>query len=141
MQAHVKVLAEKLTGSLWEDLRQRGQDRARRSRRTRCDRQECWSYSFEQGIMVCAKGEVYPKMITSYLVVFGALSRMVKVRGACVFGYNYKRLNSCIAPTSDSDDTLVVDSLACAAHKNTSSSTTKTSLLSGARRVVVIYSG
>ena len=28
------------------------------------------------------KGEVHPKMITSYLVVFGALSRMVKVRGA-----------------------------------------------------------
>ena len=28
------------------------------------------------------KGEVHPKMITSYLVVFGALSQMVNVRGA-----------------------------------------------------------
>ena len=29
------------------------------------------------------KGEVHTKMKVSYLVVFGALSRMVKVRGAC----------------------------------------------------------
>ena len=29
------------------------------------------------------KGEVHPKMKVSYLVVFGALSRMVKVRVAC----------------------------------------------------------
>ena len=28
------------------------------------------------------KGEVQPKMIPSFLVVFGALSQMVKVRGA-----------------------------------------------------------
>ena len=28
------------------------------------------------------KGEVHPKLITSYLVVSGLLSRMVKVRGA-----------------------------------------------------------
>ena len=33
-------------------------------------------------VVVSLKGEVHPKMITSYLVVFGALSRMVKVRGA-----------------------------------------------------------
>ena len=34
--------------------------------------------------MLMLKGElVHPKMMTSYLVVFGALSQMVKVRGAC----------------------------------------------------------
>ena len=36
--------------------------------------------------MVCCsvvKGEVHSKMKVSYLVVFGALSRMVKVQGAC----------------------------------------------------------
>ena len=72
-------------------------------------------------------------MITSYLVVFGALSRMVKVRGACEKPFwIYKRLNNCAAPAPDSDDILVVASLACPAHKNTSSSTTKTSSPAGA---------
>ena len=90
-------------------------------------------YSF-----VCArvsfKGEVHPKVITSYLVVFGALSRMVKVRGgACDKPFwIYKPLNSCTAPAPASDDVLVVASLACPAHKNTSSSSTKTSSLAGA---------
>ena len=46
----------------------------------------------------------------------------------------YKRLNNCAAPAPDSDDVLVVASLAYLAHKNTSSSTTKTSSLSGAER-------
>ena len=35
------------------------------------------------GHVTNVKGEVHPKMITSYLVVFGVLSRMVKVKGAC----------------------------------------------------------
>ena len=57
-------------------------------------------------------------MITSYLIVFGALSRMVKVRGA----YNkpfwiYERLNNCAALAPASYDVLVVASLACPAHK------------------------
>ena len=82
------------------------------------------------------KGEVHgdtQKMITSYIVVFGALSRMVKVRGAYDKRFwIYKRLNNCAAPAPASDDVLVVTSLACPAHKNTSSSTTKTSSLAGA---------
>ena len=79
------------------------------------------------------KGEVHPKKITSYLVVFGALSRMAKVRGACDKPFwIYKPLNNCAAPAPVSDDVLVVASLACHAHKNTSSSTTKTSSLAGA---------
>ena len=78
------------------------------------------------------KGEVHPKIITSYLVVFGALSRMVKVWGACGKPFwIYKRLNNCAAPTPDSDNVSVVASLACPAHKNTASSTTKTSSLFG----------
>ena len=53
-------------------------------------------------------------MITSYLVVFGALSRMVKVQGAGDKPFwIYKRLNNCAAPAPDSDDILVVASLAC----------------------------
>ena len=77
--------------------------------------------------------EVHPKMITSYLVVFGALSRMVKVRTACDEPFwIYKRLNNCTTPAPDSGDVLVVASLACHTHKNTSSSTTKTSPLSSA---------
>ena len=41
------------------------------------------------------KGEVHPKMITSYLVVFGALSRMVKIGGAYDKPFwIYKRLNN-----------------------------------------------
>ena len=64
-------------------------------------------------------------MLTSYLVVFGALSRMVKVRDACDNPFRiYKRLNYCAAPIPDSDHVLVVASLACHAHKNGSSSTT-----------------
>ena len=72
-------------------------------------------------------------MITSYLVVFGALSRIVKFRGACDKPFRiYKWLNSCATPAPDSDDVLVVASLACPAHKIASSSTTKTSSLSSA---------
>ena len=55
----------------------------------------CWSGAL-QG--------VHPKMITnitSYLVVFGALSRMVKVQGACDTPFWIcKRLNNCAAPTA-----------------------------------------
>ena len=48
-------------------------------------------------------------MITSYLVVFGALSRMVKVRGACDKPFwIYKRLDNCVAPAPGSDDVLVL---------------------------------
>ena len=48
------------------------------------------------------KGEVHPKRNISYLVVFGVLSRVVKVRGACDrpfldIQYMYKRLNNCAA--------------------------------------------
>ena len=83
--------------------------------------------------LLMLKGEVHPKMITSYLVVFGALSRMVKVQGACDKPFWIcKRLNNCAAPAPASDDVLVVASLACPAHKNTSSSSTKTSSMAGA---------
>ena len=72
-------------------------------------------------------------MITSYLVVFGALSRMVKVRGAYnkPFGI-YKRLNNCATPAPASDDVLVVEEevLLCAGHAK--EATTKTSPLAGA---------
>ena len=74
------------------------------------------------------KGEVHPKMITSYLVMFGALSRMVRVRGA----YDkplwiYKRLNNCAAPAPASDDVLVIEEevFLCAGHAK--EATTKTS--------------
>ena len=82
---------------------------------------------------VLVKGEVHPKMITSYLVVFGAVSRMVKVRGACDKPFwIYKRLNDCAAPAPYSDDVLVVEEEAflCAGHAK--EATTKTSSLSGA---------
>ena len=84
-------------------------------------------------LVYCIKGEVHSKMLASYFLVFGALSRMLKVRGACgkPFWIN-KQLNNCAAPAPDSDDVLVVAPLACPAHKNVSSSTTKTSALSGA---------
>ena len=59
----------------------------------------------------------------------------MKVRGAYDKPFwIYKRLNNCAAPAPDSDDVLVVASLACPAHKNTFSSTTKTSSLAGAGR-------
>ena len=59
----------------------------------------------------------------------------MKVRGACNKPFwIYKRLNNCAAPAPDSDDVLVIASLACLAHKNASSSTTKTSSLAGAGR-------
>ena len=49
-------------------------------------------------------------MITSFLVVFGALSRMVKVRGACDKPFwIYKLLNNCAAPAPDSGDVLVIE--------------------------------
>ena len=58
-------------------------------------------------------------MTTSYLVVFGAPSRMVKVRGACDKPFwIYKRLNNCAAPAPGSDDVLVVkeEVFLCAGH-------------------------
>ena len=72
-------------------------------------------------------------MITSYLVVFGALSRMVKVRGACDKPFwIYKRLNNCGAPAPDSDDVLVVEEevFLCVGHAK--EATTKTLSQSGA---------
>ena len=81
------------------------------------------------------EGEVHPKMITSNLVVFRALSRMVKVRGACDKPFRiYERLNNCTAPAPDCDDVLVVEEEAflCAGH--TKVAATKTSSLSGAGR-------
>ena len=79
------------------------------------------------------KGEAHPKMITSYLVVFGALSRMVKVRDAYdKLFWIYKRLNNCAAPAPASDDVLVVEEevFLCAGHAK--EATTKTSSLAGA---------
>ena len=82
------------------------------------------------------KGEVHPKTITSYLVVFGALSRMVKVRGAYDKPFwIYKRLNNCAPPPPPpgpaSDDVLVVEEVfLCVGHAK--EATTKTSLLAGA---------
>ena len=74
-------------------------------------------------------------MTTSYLVVFGVLSRMVKVRGACDKPFwIYKRLNNCAAPAPDSDDVLVVEEevFLCAGHAK--EATTKTSSLSDTER-------
>ena len=49
-------------------------------------------------------------MITSYLVVFGVLSRVMKVRGAYdKLFWIYKRLNNSAAPAPASDDVLVVE--------------------------------
>ena len=65
------------------------------------------------------KGEVHSKMVTSYLVVFGALSRMVKVRGAYDKPFwIYKRLNNCAALAPAGDDVLVeeVEVFLCAGH-------------------------
>ena len=57
------------------------------------DRQSCVSHKDAQrnSVVRCSwpfvicllNGEVHPKMKVSYLVEFGTLSRMVKVRGAC----------------------------------------------------------
>ena len=72
-------------------------------------------------------------MITSYLVVFGVLSRMVKVRGAYDKPFwIYKRLNNCAAPAPASDGVLVVEEevFLCAGHGK--EATTKTSSLAGA---------
>ena len=45
------------------------------------------------------KGDVHPKMKISYLLVFGALSRMLNVRGACHKPVSiYKGLNMCVTP-------------------------------------------
>ena len=74
-------------------------------------------------------------MITSYLVVFGALSQMVKVRSACDKPFwIFKLLNNCAAHAPDSDDVLVVEKevFSCAGHAK--EATTKTSSLSGAGR-------
>ena len=49
-------------------------------------------------------------MITSYIVVFGALSRMVKVRDPYDKSFwIYKRLYNCAAPAPASDDVLVAE--------------------------------
>ena len=86
------------------------------------------------------KGEVHSKMITSYLV-FGALSQMVKIRGACDKPFwIYKRLDICAALEPNCDAISVVASLACPAHKS-ASSTTKTLSLSGVGRYEVIVLG
>ena len=72
-------------------------------------------------------------MKTSYLVVFGALSRMVKVRGACGKSFwIYTRLNNCAAPAPDSDDVLVVEEEVFLCAGCAKEATTKTSSLSGA---------
>ena len=88
------------------------------------------------------KGEVHPKMITSYLVVFGALSRMVKVRGACYKPFwIYKRLNNCAAPAPASDDVLVVEKevFLCAGHSK--EATAETSSLAGAGAAQLFMDG
>ena len=81
----------------------------------------------------CIKGEVHPKMIKFISgSVHGAESNG-KVRGAYDKPFwIYKRLNNCAAPTSDSDDVLVVEEevFLCAGHAK--EATTKTSSLSGA---------
>ena len=66
---------------------------------------------------------VHPKMKISYQMVFGVLSRMVKVRGACdkPFGYISHKEN-CASPCRKSDDVLVVEELAVTPHGNASSS-------------------
>ena len=72
-------------------------------------------------------------MITSYLVVFGALSRMVKVQGACAKPFwIYRRLNNCATPAPDSDDVLVAEEEACLCAGHAKEATTKTSSLSSA---------
>ena len=49
-------------------------------------------------------------MITSYIVVLGALSRMVKVRGACDKPlWIHERWNNCAVPALDSDDVFAVE--------------------------------
>ena len=54
---------------------------------------------------IAFKGEVHPKMKISYLVVFGALNRMVKVLGACDKPFwAYKRLNKSCRPRQEVDD-------------------------------------
>ena len=54
------------------------------------------------------KGEVHPKMKVSYLVEFGTLSRMVKVRGACDEPFwVYKQCNQ--LRRAAHDDILVID--------------------------------
>ena len=56
------------------------------------------------------KGNVHPNMIISYLVVFGALRRMVKAQGACDKPFwIYKRLNICVAPAPGNDVSVVED--------------------------------
>ena len=91
--------------------------------------------SGDSPILYCLKGEVHPKNDNFASRSVQGLSRMVKVRGACDKPlWIYKWLNNCAAPAPDSDDVLVVASLAYPAHKNTSSSTTKMSSLSGAGR-------
>ena len=64
------------------------------------------------------KGEVHSKMVTSHLVVFGALSRMVKVRGAYDKPFWRYKLNNCAAPAPAGDDVLVEEEevFLCAGH-------------------------
>ena len=63
------------------------------------------------------------KMKISYPVVFGALSRMVMVRGACNKPFwIYKRLNQFRHPSAgESDDVLVVEEQAVTSLGNVSS--------------------
>ena len=65
----------------------------------------------------------HPKMNISYLLVFGAQSRMVKVRGACDAFWVYKLLTKLRPPPRRKiDDVLVVEELAVTPHSNASSS-------------------
>ena len=66
----------------------------------------------------------HPKMNISYLLVFGAQSRMVKVRGACDKPFwVYKLLTKLRPPPRRKiDDVLVVEELAVTPHRNASSS-------------------
>ena len=98
-------------------------------------------YKFMYRNLHSIKGEVHPKMITSYLVEFGALSRMAKVRGAYDKPFwIYKRLNNCAAPAPASDDVLLVEEevFLCAGHAK--EGTTKTSSLAGAGGGAIIQS-
>ena len=73
------------------------------------------------------KGEVNPVKNVNFIYR--------SVRGTASNGQGprcMRRLNNCVAPAPDIDDVLVVAAMACPAYKNTSSSTTKTSSLSGA---------
>ena len=84
------------------------------------------------GSQFCIKGEVHPKKIPSCPVVFGALSRMVKVRGAYDKPFwIYKQLNNYAAPALASDDVLVEEEEVSLCAEHAKEATTKTSSLAG----------